>query len=100
MSVKFLKGVFISLTSFVHMLNFVIIRGVAVSFWSLGSKKTPKPLNLSQMMDLSGNQRSPHLGGKKALQRAKSEKHCQLVSNADRKVFANPESFCDMFIIS
>ena len=28
-----------------------------------------------------------------------SEKPCQRVSNADRKVFANPESFCDMFII-
>ena len=28
-----------------------------------------------------------------------SEKPCQCVSNADRKVFANPESFCDMLII-
>ena len=28
-----------------------------------------------------------------------SEKPCQRVSNADRKVFANPESICDMFII-
>ena len=28
-----------------------------------------------------------------------SEKPCQRVSNADRKVFANPESFCDKFII-
>ena len=28
-----------------------------------------------------------------------SEKPCQRVSNADRKVFVNPESFCDMLII-
>ena len=28
-----------------------------------------------------------------------SEKPRQRVSNADRKVFANPESFCDKFII-
>ena len=31
--------------------------------------------------------------------RSESEKPCQRVSNADRKVFANPESFCDMLII-
>ena len=31
--------------------------------------------------------------------KAESEKPCQRVSNADRKVFANPESFCDMLII-
>ena len=30
---------------------------------------------------------------------AESEKPCQRVSNADRKVFANPESFCNMLII-
>ena len=30
---------------------------------------------------------------------AESQKPCQRVSNADRKVFANPESFCDKFII-
>ena len=30
---------------------------------------------------------------------AESEKPRQRVSNADRKVFANPESFCDKFII-
>jgi len=29
---------------------------------------------------------------------AESEKPRQPVSNADRKVFANPESFCDKFI--
>ena len=28
-----------------------------------------------------------------------SEKPCQRVSNVDRKVFANPESFCNMLII-
>ena len=28
-----------------------------------------------------------------------SQKPRQRVSNADRKVFANPESFCDKFII-
>ena len=31
--------------------------------------------------------------------RAESEKPCQRVSNADRKVFAIPESFCHMLII-
>ena len=31
---------------------------------------------------------------------AESEKPRQRVSNADRKVFANPESFCDKFIIA
>ena len=30
---------------------------------------------------------------------AESQKPRQRVSNADRKVFANPESFCDKFII-
>ena len=30
---------------------------------------------------------------------SESEKPCQRVSNADRKVFANPESFCGKFII-
>ena len=30
---------------------------------------------------------------------AESEKPCQRVSNADRKVFANPESFWNMLII-
>ena len=30
---------------------------------------------------------------------AESEKPCQRVSNADRKVFANPESFCNKLII-
>ena len=30
---------------------------------------------------------------------AESEKPRQRVSNADRKVFANPESFCNKFII-
>ena len=30
---------------------------------------------------------------------AESQKPCQRVSNADRKVFANLESFCDKFII-
>ena len=33
------------------------------------------------------------------LKRAESEKPCQRISNAERKVFANPESFCDMLII-
>ena len=31
---------------------------------------------------------------------AESQKPRQRVSNADRKVFANLESFCDKFIIS
>ena len=31
--------------------------------------------------------------------RAELQKPRQRVSNADRKVFANPESFCDKFII-
>ena len=40
----------------------------------------------------------------KAIKRAnrkmtESQKPRQRVSNADRKVFANPESFCDKFII-
>ena len=30
---------------------------------------------------------------------SESEKPSQRVSNADRKVFANPESFCNMLII-
>ena len=30
---------------------------------------------------------------------SESEKPSQRVSNADRKVFANPESFCDILII-
>ena len=30
---------------------------------------------------------------------SESQKPCQRVSNADQKVFANPESFCDKFII-
>ena len=30
---------------------------------------------------------------------SESQKPRQRVSNADRKVFANPESFCDKFII-
>ena len=34
-----------------------------------------------------------------AMAPAESQKPCQRVSNADRKVFANPESFCDKFII-
>ena len=38
-------------------------------------------------------------GGQSYLGHPESEKPCQRVSNADRKVFANPESFCDMLII-
>ena len=30
---------------------------------------------------------------------AESQKPCQHVSNADRKVFKNPESFCNRLII-
>ena len=30
---------------------------------------------------------------------AVSEKPCQRISNADRRVFANPESFCNKLII-
>ena len=36
---------------------------------------------------------------KEAGSQAESQKPRQRVSNADRKVFANPESFCDLFIM-
>ena len=36
---------------------------------------------------------------KRLLIPAESQKPFQRISNADRKVFANPESFCDMLII-
>ena len=35
----------------------------------------------------------------RSLLSSESQKPRQRVSNADRKVFANPESFCDKFII-
>ena len=35
-----------------------------------------------------------------SVSQAESEKHRHHVSNADRKVFANPESFCDKFIMA
>ena len=39
-----------NLTSFIHLLNFVIIRGVVSFILVTGVQKPPKPLDLSQKM--------------------------------------------------
>ena len=54
---------------------------VSSQYWQIEAPDRVTPMNITSV--------SP----------SESQKPRQRVSNADRKVFANPESFCDKFII-
>ena len=57
-------------------------------------------LNICMTLDIGqSNSKYQYFGLPSYQYLAESQKPRQRVSNADRKVFANPESFCDKFII-